>query len=211
MQLTSSNVKVGPRKSRKSFLRSMTTFKELDEYIVVLKDVLDYVDRFVGHPFFTVYSDNGTFRISKNTHGVNGYDLKLLKHGIEIVCIGYYNLDPDDNTWAKCYYAGHTHIYAFRHEDGPSTFDYQGDDSDYTTIPFSIEDYNETMYNQLEFVYSQEQVNVAMCIAKLMSSDPERELRQFVIYENESTDYYTILQELKDFVYLKTMIQGGFE
>lgn len=206
--LTNNDVTVCPHKS---LLRSMATFKELDEYISVLKNVLDYIDRFVGHPFFTDYSTNGIFRISKNTHGVNGYDLKLLKHGVEIACIGYYNLDPDDTTWAKCYSDGSTHIYAFRHNKSPDTFDYQGDDAVYTTIPFSIDDYNETMYNQLEFVYSQEQVNVAMCIAKLMHSDPERQYRQFVIYENSNQDYREVIQDIKDFVYTKTMIQGGFE
>lgn len=204
---TSSNVKVGPHKS---LLRSITTFNELDEYITVLTSVLDYIDRFVGHHFFTDYSDNGTFRITKNTHGVAGYDLKLLKHGMEIACIGYYNLDPDDVTWAKCYDEGHTHIYAFQQHD-EQLFDYQGMNSTFISLPCRIEDYNETMYEQLEFVYPKEQVNVAMCIAKLDKSDSTKEHRQFVIYESPTTDYRTILEELKEFVYIKTMIQGGFE
>lgn len=195
----------------KNLLRSITTFNELDDYISVLTSVLDYVDNYEGHPFFVDYSPNSTFKITKNTHGVDGYDLKLLKLGQPIACVGYYNLDESDTTWVKCYSTGHTHIYAFRSEDGKGTFDFQCDDFTYTTIPFNVEDYNETMYHQLEFVYQQEQVNVAMCIAKLMSSDKERQFRQFVIYENKDTDYRCILQELKDFVYTKTMIQGGFE
>lgn len=205
--LTNSDVTVGPHKS---LLRSITTFKELDEYITVLKNVLDYIDRFVGHPYFTDYSENGTFRITKNTHGANGYDLKLLQNGIEIACVGYYNLEPDDGTWAKCYDAGHTHIYSFQQHD-EQLFDYQGEESTFVSLPCRIEDYNESMYEQLEFMYPKEQVNVAMCIAKLDKSDSTKEHRQFVIYESPTFDYKTTIEEIKDYVFTKNMIQGAFE
>lgn len=208
MQIPVSDVKVGPHKS---LLRSITTFKELDRYVGVLIDVLDYIDRFVGHPFFTDYSENGIFRITKNTHGVEGHDFKLLKFGVEVACIGYYNLEPDDSSWAKCYDEGHTHIYAFRHNKGESTIAVQGNSEQYVDIPYNIDDYNETMYDQLEFMYSKEQVNISMCVAKIMNSDTEREYRQFVIYENNLNYYENILQELKDFVFHKTMLKGGFE
>lgn len=210
MQIPKSDVTVEPHKS---LLRGITTFKELDRYIGILTDVLDYIDRFVGHPFFTDYSENGTFRITKNTHGVNGHDFKLLKYGVEIACIGYYYLDPDDSIWTKCYEAGHTHIYAFKHDDGDSTFDFQGVDDPHpnATIPYDINDYNENMYEQLEFVYPKEQVNIMLCVAKLIGTDPNRKYRQFVIYENHLNYYETVLTELKDFVFHKTMLKGGFE
>lgn len=203
-----SDVNVGPRKS---LLRGIDTFKELDEYITVLTSVLDYIDRFVGHPFFTDYSENGTFRISKNTHGVNGYDLKLLHYGLEVACVGYYNLDESDNSWVKCYDTGKTHIYAFQDDDHASTFDYQAEGDTFITIPYSIDDYNENMYEQLEFIHSKEQVNVLMCVAKLTASDSTRKNRQFVIYEEHHRDYYAILEDIKDYIFERTVLQSrGF-
>lgn len=197
---------------RKSLLRSISTFKELDEYITVLTSVLDYVDRFAGHPYFSDYSSDGTFRIYRKNYNNNQYDLRLLYKGIQIICIGYYVLDQSDNIWVKWFDTGHAHIFAYQHEEHENVIDYQGcTDAHVVSLPYRIDDYSESMYDQLEFMYPKEQVNIIMCVSKLDASDSTREHRQFSVYEGHNIDYYKVLQELKDFVYTKTMIQGGFE
>jgi|SRR6478609_3385051 len=200
--------KVVPRKSK---INTIDTFEELDKYITVLTSILDYIDRFVGHPFFTDYSHNGRYNIVKKTHGVDGYCLTLVKDGIELASVGYYNLDPEDTSWTKVDLSGTTHIYGFPQENQSTYSYYDACDSLEADVEYNIADYNETMYTQLEFVYSKAQVNGAMCMAKLAQSDPNRKYRQFVIYEYPSRDFNVLLEDLKDYIFERTvMLAKGF-
>lgn len=203
VQVTQTDVNFEPRKS---LLMGISTFKELDEYITVLTSVLDYIERFAGHPYFSDYFGDSIFKIIKNDHGTNGYDLKLIHKGIGIACVGYYRLDQSDNIWVRCYYDGHTHINAFQHDEHENVIEYQcSTGAQFDVLPYNIDDYNESMYDQLEFVYPKEQVNTIMCIAKLDASDSARKHRQFSIYEGCSDDYYKVLEELKEWIKLKEM------
>lgn len=206
--LTQTNVKVEPTKS---ILQSIDNFEALSRYIEVLAAILDYIDHFVGHPFFTDYGPDGIFKIAKITHGVDGYCLRLLKNGVEIATVGYYHLDPDDTSWIKINSSGEFQIYGFPQENKSTYSFYDELDNLTAEVQYSIDNFNETMYDQLEFMYSKTQVNGAMCMAKLSQSDKNREYRQFVFHERPSTNFGTILGELKDYVYHRTMLQGGFK
>lgn len=203
-----SDVNVGPRKS---LINIIPTFEALDDYIKVLTSILNYIDRYVGHPYFTDYSPNGRYKIVKKTHGVDGHCFTLVQDGIELATVGYYHLEPDDTSWTKVDVSGTTHIYGFTHEN-QSTYSFY-DSTDYceADVEYNIQDYNEIMYDQLEFVYSKAQVNCAMCMAKLAKSDPKREYRQFVFYEYPTRDFYVILEDIKDYIFERTVLESkGF-
>lgn len=193
-------VKVSPRGR---LINTIDTFDELDKYITVLTSILDFIEQYEGHPFFTYNAYNTKYKIVKK-YEVDGYRLTLLQDGIELAIVGYYHLGLADTSWVNVGSTG-INIYCFPQSNQSAYSFYSETGHCEENVEYNIQDYNEDMYEQLEFAYSKVQVNCAMCIAKLSKSDPNREYRQFVFYEYSTIDFYTILQDLKDYIFHRSI------
>lgn len=189
----------------KKYLKDVSTFQELDEYILVLTKILNLIDKHKDNACFHKYD----LHITANFHGKEGFSYVLKQGDVAVACVGYYNLDREDESWINDL-GEFVHIYGFPQE-GQTEYKYTtteftklGDSVQrHVNVPYNADDYNEEMYTQLEFIHTQMHIKGGMILSQLGKSDPYRKFRQFVIYERAVINFYEVLKDMESLIECK--------